>query len=154
MSTPVPLMPTTPPVPAAPSPGEIASWNNRRSIARQQYANQLASQQFARQQAGLSRESAMQNWQNQTAAGRSALPTSYSQRGLFRSGIFQRGLRDFYLNRLNAQQGIQTDYAQAYGATQAAEANAANTLAQVLAQIDTEEQARRAALAAEIRGVM
>jgi hypothetical protein len=109
---------------------------------------------YGRQQADLARQANMNQWTAQTGQQRAGLPTSYLGRGIYNSGIFQRGLRDFYTQRLADQQGIQNTYAGAVGQANLGELNAANQMQSTLAQIQGEEQARRADLAAQIRGVM
>ena len=155
MSTPAPLMPqATNIVPGVPTPGELTGWNNRRSAARQQYANSMAQNSLSRGQAGVARDSGLQAWQSGVDSQRAKLPESYAARGMARSGLYQRGLRDFYSAALADQNKIQNTYANALGGSNLGDANAANELAQLLGQIESEEQGRRSQLASEIRGVL
>ena len=73
---------------------------------------------------------------------------------MLHSGIYQRGLRDWYSTNLANQQGIQTSYQNTAAGADISSSQAAGSLAQQLAQIQSEEQARRADLASQIRGVM
>lgn len=142
------------PQPMQPGATEVAGWTNRRNTARNTYAQALLQNQFGADQA-------TQMYQrNQAVQGRamnnqrSTFGDSYAQRGLLKSGLYGRGLRDWYTEMAQQQSDLLNQYQGQMGQLDLQRIGASDTLASTLAGVDTEQQARTAELAAQIRGVM
>jgi hypothetical protein len=147
-------MPVTAPLPQQPSPVEIQQFQTGRSNARQQYEAQLAQSNYGRTQAGLGNQQAVQAIQQQQAVGRRNFDDPFIARGVFNSGIRQQGLQDYYTG-FNQQFGNQAQqYANQVGQYNLNDYLAAQQRDQSIQNVDAAEAARRADLAAQIKGIV
>lgn len=142
------------PQPTQPGAMEVAGWNSRRSAARQRYSNALAGTTFQRAEMGRQNEVNMANQARGQQRQRSTFGDPYAGRGLMKSGIYGRGLRNFYMDMAEQQRSLQDQYLSGMGGLNIAEIQNEGSLAEQISSIDAEEQARRAELAAQIRGVV
>ena len=142
------------PQPTQPGAVEVAGWTSRRNAARQRYSEAMAQNAFSQAEVGRNYQTDVANQQRAQGRARSTFGDSYASRGLLNSGLYGRGLRNFYLDMAQQQQGMANQYQSALGGLQLGAVNAEGGLAEQLGSIDAEETARRADLAAEIRGVL
>jgi hypothetical protein len=147
-------MPVLAPQPEQPSPVEIAQWNTGRSNARQQYEASLAQTNYGKAQATLGNDIAMRQQQFNQGQQRRTFDDPYISRGLFNSGIRQRGLSDFYTQQANQQATQQQQYMGQMGQFDLNDLLAMQARDAYLGNVDAQEQARRAQLAAEIKGIV
>jgi hypothetical protein len=147
-------MPVTAPLLQQPSPVEIQQFQTGRSNARQQYEAQLAQANYGRTTAGLGNTQATHAIQQQQAIGRRNFDDPFIARGVFNSGIRGQGLQDFYggFNMQLANQ--QQQYANQIGQYNLNDYLAMQQRDQSLQNIDAAEAARRADLAAQIKGIV
>lgn len=141
------------PQPTQPGAMEIAGWNGRRNAARQRYSNALAGTTFQRAEMTRQNDVNVANQARGQQAQRSTFGDSYASRGLMKSGIYGRGLRNFYMDMAEQQRSLSDQYLSGMGGLGIQELQNEGSLTEQLGSIDAEEQARRSELAAEIRGV-
>jgi len=144
----------TAPVAQEPNPVEIANWQAGRNNARSQYTQQLAAGNFGRTQANLANDIAMRQQQFNQGQQRRTIDDPYLARGVFRSGIRNQGLSDFYTQNANEQANRQQQYLAQMGGYYLQDQNALDTMNTSLANLEAQELARRAQLAAEIKGIV
>lgn len=142
------------PQPTQPGAVEIAGWNNRRNAARERYSQALANNQFQQAELGRNYQTNQANQQRAQGNARSTFGDSYAGRGLMNSGIYGRGLRNFYMDMAEQQRALTDQYQSALGGLNLGALNQEGTLASELGAIDAEQMARTADLAAQIRGVI
>lgn len=135
------------------SASELAAYNSRRSSARNQYSQYLAQSTYNK---GLNEQDYTQGYQRAGQsfdAARQNLPDQYLRRGALHSGLYGQGLGAYAQQR---QQGL-GDLTQAYQRNVAQgninDQNQASNMNDALSQIDQEEAARRADIAAQLKGL-
>lgn len=132
---------------------ELASFNSRRAGARNNYSNYLAGSTYNRGVAAQDytqhSQRATQQWDQQ----RQNVPDEYLRRGILHSGLYGQGLNNY----AQARQQNLGDLSQGYQRQQAqygfGEQNAAGGMNDALAMIDQQEAARRADIAASLKGL-
>ena len=147
-------MPVRAPQPQQPNPVEIQAWATGASNARQQYDQQSARLNYMRSQADLDygiqqRQANLANRQQ-----RQGFDDPYIGRGIFNSGIRRGALGDLYTQQGNEAAARQQQYlgqVGSYGLEDVLNMQSRDTTIQ---NLQLQEQARRAQLAAEIRGIV
>jgi hypothetical protein len=147
-------MPLKAPQPMQPNPMEIANWQQGRGNARLAYTQQLARSNYGRAQATLGNQTAQRQMQWNQGVNRRQFDDQFIGRGIFRSGIRNQGLSDFYTQQNNDFTNLQNQYAGAMGQFGMTDDQAFESRNQALQNIDAQEYARRAALAAQIKGII
>lgn len=132
---------------------ELSAFNSRRGSARNAYSQYLAQSTFNR---GLNEQDYGQGYQRASDSftrQRQSLPDQYLRRGILNSGQYGQGLNQYAQQR---QQGL-GDLTQAYQRNMAQynlnDQNQASNMNNALSQIDQEEAARRADIAAQLKGL-
>jgi hypothetical protein len=132
---------------------ELGLFNSRRQNARDQYSQYLTQSTYNKGLAAQDYTSHLQRAGQTFDNQRQNLPDAYLRRGILNSGLYGQGLTQFNQNR---QQGL-GDITQAYerNASQGNinDQNQASTMNNALSQIDQEEAARRADIAASLKGL-
>lgn len=118
--------------------------NYRLALAQNQYQRRTLRSQYGRGQADLRR---------QFADARLQLPGDYAGAGLLNSGIYQQGLSRFGAERQAAFRNLRGQFTDQRSGLNLARRQLGAVKRQGLADLRQEEAARRAALAASIRGV-
>ena len=146
-------MAVTAPQPQQPSPVEIQQWQQGAGNARQTYDQSAARTNYmknvATQNYGIQNRQAGFNNQLQ----RQGFDDPYIGRGLLHSGIRNTGLTNLYTNQANDQANRDLQYGQQMGQYGLDDYLAMQNRDTSLANLQAQEYARRAALAAEIKGV-
>lgn len=132
---------------------EQANIANQRRQANDLYGNSLANLEFQRGNALANQSLDTQNLTTQWDRTRERLPGGYAHRGLLNSGIYGQGLQNYATDRLSAFRNLQSKYQQQLGSYDLQKQQAVNQHASTFAGIDTTEQAARADLAAQLRGL-
>ena len=146
--------PATGPQMTQPGAMEVFGWQQRRNAAQQNYADFLAQNQYQQGTAQRRYNQGAQDYARQVGQARSTFGDTYAQRGIFGSGLYQRGLRNFYNDVAGQQANMSGNYLDQMGMLNLQAQQGAGSLANQLTSIEQEEMARRADLAAQIRGVM
>jgi hypothetical protein len=136
-----------------PSPVEIQQWQQGAGNARQAYDQTAARTNYMKNLA--TQNYGIQNRQAQFAnrQQRQGFDDPYIGRGIFRSGIRSTGLTNMYTNQANEQANRDLAYGGQMGQYGLEDYLAMQTRDTTLANLQAQEYARRAALAAEIKGV-
>jgi hypothetical protein len=147
-------MPVVAPKPQQPNPVEIQNWMSARTNARGQYMDQLARSNYSRSANTANYNTQRQQMQFQQGQQRGTLDDPFIGRGVFRSGIRNQALSDWYTGNTQQMAALQQQYAQAQGTYDLEDVLAGRGMGRTLQNINLAEQARRAQLAAEIRGII
>ena len=147
-------MPVVAPTPQQPSPVEIANWQTGRTNARQQYTAGLAQADYGRGQTNLANQINQRQMGFNNAQQRQGFDDPYIARGIFNSGIRREGLGNLYTQQANQAATSQQQYLAAMGQYDLNDLLAMQGRDTSLTNIDLQEQARRAELAAQIKGII
>jgi hypothetical protein len=147
-------MPVTAPTPMQPSPVEIQQWETGRGNARQQYLQQQAQTNYQKSQTTLGNQMQQQQLAYNQGQQRQQFDDPYIARGIFNSGIRGGGLQNFYTNYAQQNATAQQQYLQQMGQLDLNDIQAGANRDTTLGNIDAAEQARRADLAAQIKGIV
>jgi len=144
----------TAPKPQQPNPVEIQQWQQGASNARQGYDQESARLTYMRNQAQQS-----YGMQNQQAAynnrlQRQGFDDPYIGRGIFNSGIRKAGLSGMYQQQANEAANRQFDYTSTMGGYNLQDYLAMQGRDTTINNLQQQELARRAQLAAEIKGII
>ena len=140
--------------PQQPTATEFNQWNQGRSNARSAYDQTVAQQNYARSQAQLNYNQGLAQQQYQNHIQRQGFDDPYVGRGLLNSGIRSTGLTNMYTQQQQGLTGLENTYASAMGQANLSQNNALTARNQALRNYDMQEQARRADLAAQIKGIV
>jgi hypothetical protein len=142
----------TRPRPPQLSPFDIASFRTRRTALRDEYRRGVAANDLAVGDAQASYANDYQGLLQSYGQKRNQLAGGFAQRGLLNSGIYRQGLTDFYGNRTqdfgNLSMGLQSQL----GQLNLQRLQLAQGLRSGLDQVAAEQLARRAQIAATLRG--
>jgi hypothetical protein len=147
-------MPVSAPKPQQPSPVEIQQWQQGARNARQTYDAGSARNTYMKNQATLNNNIANRQMAFNNRQQRQGFDDPYIGRGIFRSGIRGQGLSDLYSMQANNAANQQQQYLSqmaGYGMEDMLAMQARDT---TLANLQEQELARRAQLAAEIKGIV
>lgn len=136
------------------SPQESAQFTTQRNNARRTYQGGLAANTYQQTLAGLKFKRGKQGLNTQWDRQRAALPGDYIQRGIFDSGIYQRGLKDYATDRSQAFGDLSLGYQGEVGGLKMDARGLSDSYANTLATSQSAEQARRAELASRIRSII
>lgn len=136
-----------------PTPVEIQQWQQGAGNARQSYDQESARLNYmknlAQQTYGIqNRQSAFNN-----RLQRQSFDDPYIGRGIFNSGIRRAGLGNLYTQQANEQANRDLDYGGQVGGYNLQDYLAMQNRDTALTNLQAQEYARRAQLAAEIKGV-
>lgn len=134
-------------------PAEIAMYSNRRRAVTSQWGNQQAQIKFNRANTLGSKGRAFGDLARQYGQMRERLPGQFIQRGLQNSGLFKGGLQDYARQRAAATGDLTARFQELVGNQDLAWAQGADTYANQTLDINDQEQARRAQVAAALRGL-
>lgn len=136
------------------SPQDIATFSSRRNLARRQFTSGLSELGYRRDQLGIDRTLAERSFTRQINRSRERLPGSFVGRGLLNSGLFRNSLKRFYIDANDAYTRLQLGFQRKFDQLDFAQGGLEDRLAMALAQINSDEQARRTALASVIQEVL
>jgi len=136
------------------SPEEIAAYESRRAALRGQYAASQAQNTYNQGLARIGYTTGSRDLTRQFDQMRQRLPGGYAKRGLLNSGIYKQGLENYGVERANSFGDLQQRLQSALGQFTIDQQSSSANYGTGLAQIATEEAARRAALAAQLKAVM
>lgn len=135
-------------------PTDINRYNTAASNSRAQYARKIARGTYdmgqLNQDYNLGRAQLGQQWDE----ARRDLPGAFVKRGVFNSGIYQQGLQDYAQKRLGSFQQLGRQHQKQYGGLLQDMIGAETDLSTQLGQISADKEARRAQLAAAIKGIL
>jgi len=147
-------MPVTAPKPQQPNPIEIQSWQQGRTNAIQAYDQSSARAAYMKGQAtnayGIQNRQAGFNNRLQ----RQGFDDPYIGRGILNSAIRGQGLTNMYQQQANDFANRQQQYAGTMGGYDLEQQLAMQGRDTTLSNLALQEQARRAQLAAEIKGIV
>jgi hypothetical protein len=134
-------------------PEQLRSYQQGRSNARTTNLQNQAKTQYQRNLAGQAYNDRTQDFATQQNRLREQLPTSYINRGTFRSGIYRDALKRYAIDRLAGQRNLQRDYQlEQQGLTFGARGSS-DELAQTLANLYGEQYAAQAQIASALKGI-
>lgn len=135
------------------STGEIEAFDRRRDAIDFQYQTGLVNNTNQQSILDFDEGIAGDRLTSQLRNARQRLPGGYVGRGLFNSGFYQRGLKDFNIGALDSQADLARNFAarrsDLFASLQGLDASRAIQLAQV----DLDEQTRRSAVASLLGSV-
>lgn len=92
------------------SPGQVLQYSGQQSDARQNLLQSKASGEYQRAMSALGYGKRMGQMTRQFDRARTALPTQYAQNNTLRSGLYQRGLRDYAMERMAAANDLRSQW--------------------------------------------
>lgn len=138
----------------APSYSEQNQWAVRRRNSAQSLARNVAQTQFTRGNINANRAAETQSLTDQYNKMRERIPQTFAARGLTNSGIAAQGYQDYGKQRDTAFGDLARRYQQQLGQQSLNEANYYQDYGNQSADVASEEAARRADLAAQLRSLM
>lgn len=126
----------------------------KRALAGQQYGLAGADYNWQKNAAQQANATQMASLTNQFRQQREALPGQYAGRGLLHSGIYAEGLANFNVNKQNQFAQLNQQYAAQQHNLNQGYAQAGQTQAETLNDIDLQEATARAQLAAQLKAVV
>ena len=136
------------------TPEEINQYETRKSSARQSYQLGLSRNIYERGILDQNFAASSNDFSRKMDDLRKRLPGNFLRRGVFNSGIYAQGLQDYAQNRQLGMADLLRKYQQSQGEYALRDQELEMGLQQQLQQIDAEQVARRAALAAALREIM
>lgn len=134
------------------SPGEVMNWNGQRADARQNLMATKAQTLYQRQLGDLQYSRNLKDMGRQFDQQRVGIPTQFARQGTLRSGLYQRALQNYGLDRLGALNGLQLAHMGGQGGLVLQDRGAEDQYASALQRILGEQYARQAQQAAGIGG--
>ena len=135
------------------SPEEINMYQVRRQQADTAFGRGRANLDYQRgiatQDYNLGRPRITRSWDQAFKQ----LPSNFARRGLLRSGVYNQGFKDYQTNRENAFSDWELQNTRRMGGFQNQQDDFEAMRTMQLQQIEAEQNARRAALAAQLRGL-
>ncbi len=132
---------------------EATAFEGRRSATDYEYQQNVIQNAAAQRRLGMEQATARRTLARQLDRARQQLPGAYSGRGLLRSGIYNRGIGDFEIGRVQAQATQDMDFGRRRDDlfSQLSSFDVNRVLS--LANIDLQEAQRRSAIAAMLQGI-
>jgi hypothetical protein len=144
----------TAPTPMQPNPTELANWQVGRNNLNQTYGASMAKSQYLRNMANQGYATQQRTMDYNQGQQRQGFDDPYIGRGMFNSGVRAQGLTNMYTQNQMQRGEAEQQYLNQIGGYNLEDTLAAQQRDTGLGNIDMQEQARRQALAAEIRGVV
>jgi hypothetical protein len=136
-----------------PTGADLATWGNQRRALGDTWGNENANYASNRASdlAAQSHDTGQlaQTWDRT----RTTLPGQFLHKGLMNSGVYGGALQQYGQNRASAEGNLQLKYQNMIGGLDQAHQNASNTYTSGMGQVDQTEQATRADLAAQLKGL-
>lgn len=133
-------------------------YEGRKQTARTQYQGAIAQTAYNRAMLAAKEGMDTARMTSQWHDARQQLPGQFGRRGLLNSGIYKKGLGDFATDRQSAFDELRFGYEKQRGQfsldDQTAESNLQSGLTQIEYERVAADQARRADLASQLRGVL
>ena len=136
-----------------PSPEELDAWASQRGRTTLGYQQGNAQADFSRGNILANRTADYANLKHQFGQMRNQLPQQYSGRGLLNSGVYTQGLQNYGQQRIQAFGDLGRRYQQMLGQSDLNRQQGGQNYFANMADINSQERARRAALAAQIRSI-
>lgn len=119
--------------------------NLLQSKAENQYRQGLATQAYGDQ---------VQDYNTQQGRVREQLPNTFIQGGIFHSGIYRDALKNYAIDRLAGERGLQRNYQQQMADLIFGDYGAENQYAQTVANLFGNQYAAQASIAAALKGIL
>ena len=136
------------------SPLEYASLGNQRRQATSQYGLGRAQIDYQRSQAATANSQQMADLRRQYTQMREQLPGGFAQRGLLNSGLYARALKNYGTERQEATNRAAQGYQERLAGLDIEQRATETSYSDAMAALAAEEQARRAQIAATLRGIL
>lgn len=136
------------------SPEDINYFNTTRRRLNLNYQQGSAQNAFQRGNLQQNQTADLDSLTNRYNRMREQLPGGFAQRGLLNSGIYHQGLQNYAQDRQTAFDALNRQYGQALGGLTLAQQQLDQQNNGGLQDIESQEQARRQAIAAALRSAL